>query len=1128
MPETFKFVEDRFAPPAPLPSTTQDTSGFETFQLVDEFAPPQAAPEVEEFEEMVTIHDRHGKKVSVPVYDDNGKRIHRPKYDSTGKMTHNERGIMTYEEWLKQKNEGDVDWWRVAKDAVTHLAGGFTKIPGKIEKEGWMEASANIPESFLAAMEGLRMIGGGTGRFLMKPFRNEEEENKAEYEAYADFGNQIFRQLEMRKSRMGDIARMFGADELAEVYDDGIDPEVADSLSLIFDPTYLVGGGLVKVGAAATRQAPKITNKYAKKMIQAAGKAAETKLAKEALATLANPVTKTVSGTGMVGEKLGRGLQIGGEKAAKWAAKHPGKAKAVQTAVGAGAGYVVAPEGRELEFALGGAVGGRYGLESKRVIGAGETLEKAAQRIGGAAQAARINTVRTSGLGTVAKIRPMREEVAKQFVTYDSRMANKLLSGAGKLADTAAVGAGMGAGLGAMMPYDPTNPGWIAGMALGTIAAPAGHVTGKALGEMARVEISRGGVPDAALRLRIKETPLHQMASEAVVKRFMSGLPEEQRVAFADPNRGLSIHDLANQAEAIDWAMGAMRESGKDVNFFIGNTPELLKKTGGTAPEGVAGFYDPNTQTIYVNTDAETPSFTLFHEVFHPTESWSAIRKDLDADTGEAVSVDPLQDIQTDLAQTIFGSYKPDGEVIRPGLYSKEDMLKFADQYNSRLYPDQKSKITAKETEIAAEFKKSGGAETPELTRMNRELDELNKKQAKREEEIAAFDALPVETKRNYMARELMSDYFAMFGESARHGIIRKARNIALKKDYFKDKFLGMEIDRLKFNTLGRLRKTLERVGVKFDLAGNPRGDMTMSSVLFKDPNTGRQVVMSPEIEHLLAQYITEKDKLVNRVSETDEVGGSEITIAAKDVLKKNPDGTPKVPASVVERWAGTGWVKTDKAGNILNSTGGKWQPGQRPAFTTNAERTRMDKKRVEALVSAIKPVTETTTESTEGKTVIKSRETETGTNFSGGYFDEAQMAAIMDTPDDVIHPDLKATIQTLNDAVKDGRGTPFLADYWKAITGRGYDSKARMKVQLFTPIGMEISSAGNFNATVFNIGYFEQKINRWLGQTGKKKFWSDWADADGRVNVDEFRTDMMELIKTHYENDPSKIFPQA
>ena len=627
---------------------------------------------------------------------------------------------------------------------------------------------------------------------------------------------------------------------------------------------------------------------------------------------------------------------------------------------------------------------------------------------------------------------------------------------------------------------------------------------------------------------------MHKLASEAVVKRFISALPEQQRVRFVDPDRGLSVADLANQAEAVDLFMGAMRDKGKDVNFFIGNTPEILEKTGGTAREGVAGFYDPDSNTVFVNTDAETPSFTLFHELFHPTERWSAMSKKLDADTGETVKSDPLQDIQTDLAQTIFGTYGPDGDVIQPGLYSKEDMLSFADQYNSRLYPDLSTEIKEVKAAIEAEKKKTlpeidgiEPPETPEMRLLNRELEKLQTRQESNQKELAAFDALPDATKRDYMARELMSDYFAMFGESARHGIIRKARNITLKKDYFKDKFLGMNIDRLRMATLGNLRKLLERSGVEFDLAGNPRGEMTATSALFKDPETGRELVMSPQIEHLLAQYITEKDKLVNRVSETDDVGGSEITLNAKDVLKKNPDGTPKIPEAEIKRWASSGWLKTDKEGNVLNSTGGRWQPGQRPAFTTARERTRMDKNRVAALVTALTPVTQKIDADAPFEPTVKSKQTaDGGTNFRGSYFDEQQMDAIMATPDDVIHPDLKSVIKTMNDAIKEGKGAPFLADYWKAITGRGYDSKARMKVQLFTPIGMQISSAGNFNATVFNIGYFENKINRWLGQAGKKKFWSDWADADGRVDVDGFRTDMMELLKTHYENDPSKIFP--
>jgi len=1173
MADPLKPSADRLSRQLSSPTISEPIEEY-TFTL-DEEQPIQNFEEVE-FEETIPWIDSSGKQTDVPVYDNNKKKIYRPTYrpvyNEAGKIesaieTHDDRGIMTFEEWKRKEDDG-VDWYPIAKQAVIGLAGGFGKIPGKIKEEGLLEASANIPESFLAATEGLRLISGGIGRFAAKPFRTKEEEDQASYAAYKEFGNEIFRQLELRKSRLGDVARYFGADELAEVYDDGIDPEVADSLSLIFDPTYLVGGGLVKVGAAVARKAPKITNQYAKKMIKTAGAAAGSKAAKQLGEFLAKPITTSVSGIGSGVEKVGRGVQKAATKAAIFGAKNPKLAKTLQYGIGAGAGAYSAPEGQEIVGALGGAFGGRFALESGKFIGLGEVIEKGAQRIGGAAQAAKINSIRTSGLGTVAKIRPMREDVAKLFVTVDNRVANKLLSGAGQMADTVTIGAGIGAGLGAMMPYDPTNPGWIAGMGLGTIAAPAGLLSAKAFNQLARVEISRGGVPDAGMRLRLKETPMHQMASEAVVKRFLSGLPEQQRARFVDPNRNLSVDDLASQAEAVDWLMGARRDTGKDTNFFIGDTQEIQAKTGGIARDGVAGFYDSDSNTIYINTDAETPSFTLFHEVFHPSEKWSSLKKKLDEESGESFESDPLQDIQTDLAQTIFGTYAPDGGMMKPGLYSQSDMLSFADQYNGQLYPDLTSEIISKKAEI----KKVKPESTAELAKKQDELNKLLEDQESNKKELDAFNALPDASKRDYMARELMSDYFAMFGESARHGIIRKARNITLKKDYFKDKFLGMNIDKLKFNVLGRLKKTLEASGVEFDLAGNPRGEMTATSALFKYPDqsksisdvknkikderakpeadeptlrllekelsgleakqklAGKEVLMSPEIEHLLAQYITEKDKLIDRVSETSDTGGSEVTVNAKDLLKKNPDGTPKIPETEVKRWARSGWLKTDKDGNVLNSTGGKWQPGQKPAFTTPAERTRMEKKRVEMLVAALKDVTDDVNDDVPDTPTVKAKTNEkTGkTNFRGSYFDDRQMDAIMGADDDVVHPDLKATIKMMNDAIKEGTGAPFLADYWKAISGRGYDSKARMKVQLFTPFGMEISGAGNFNAKVFNIGYFENKINRWLGQTGKRKFWSDWADSDGRVNVDEFRTDMMKLLDTHYLNDTTVKFPDG
>ena len=54
MPKTFQIVEDRFTPPAPLPSTTQ-AGGRQEFTLVEEdFPDPPETDGSQSFEQVVT------------------------------------------------------------------------------------------------------------------------------------------------------------------------------------------------------------------------------------------------------------------------------------------------------------------------------------------------------------------------------------------------------------------------------------------------------------------------------------------------------------------------------------------------------------------------------------------------------------------------------------------------------------------------------------------------------------------------------------------------------------------------------------------------------------------------------------------------------------------------------------------------------------------------------------------------------------------------------------------------------------------------------------------------------------------------------------------------------------------
>lgn len=79
----------------------------------------------------------------------------------------------------------------------------------------------------------------------------------------------------------------------------------------------------------------------------------------------------------------------------------------------------------------------------------------------------------------------------------------------------------------------------------------------------------------------------------------------------------------------MNWAMGAKRYAGKDVDLFVGNAQEVVDKTGNWAHEFNAGFWDEGTNSFYINTDAEVSSMTLLHEVFHPTETGVRGRRNL-------------------------------------------------------------------------------------------------------------------------------------------------------------------------------------------------------------------------------------------------------------------------------------------------------------------------------------------------------------------------------------------------------------------------------------------------------------------------------------------------------------------
>ena len=68
--------------------------------------------------------------------------------------------------------------------------------------------------------------------------------------------------------------------------------------------------------------------------------------------------------------------------------------------------------------------------------------------------------------------------------------------------------------------------------------------------------------------------------------------------------------DSINFLNLLSFSLPSIRCPG-DVDLFVGNAQEVVAKTGNPFHEAQAGFYDPATNTIYINTDAEISATTL-------------------------------------------------------------------------------------------------------------------------------------------------------------------------------------------------------------------------------------------------------------------------------------------------------------------------------------------------------------------------------------------------------------------------------------------------------------------------------------------------------------------------------------
>ena len=940
--------------------------------------------------------------------------------------------ILTKAGWRYRKKTTDTDMVQGAIEAAKGLLRGFTKIPDLVRSKGVLGAANNIPEGLIASgQEWVDIVKSAASKnYAVVTGMSEEQDLDRQYDNYRELAERSVEQVKRSRSRVGDFFRAVGLPEQAVPYDESVDQETSDFLSLVLDPTNLIGGGSLKAllraakgakVAAAGGKAAVAGEKAAvagEKAIQAAEKVSEEVAEKTAkglppigdgpapINFIEAPSAAVIGDVGKGAENVGKFGTSVGEKLADWQKANPLAAPIASAAL---AGY-----GSDWDplAIIGGAV-------------APSAIKASATKLKLAGEAAQVAAVASrEGIDVAAKSGIAGEKVSAIAKRLDTPAVNFLLSQSAQLADAVGRGAVIGGGLGYAVNNDPEQSGVGSGIGAGIVGGGMGRFQSIGIDQAGRVAFHR---PDADGKwVRVSESPAALAKDQDLAVSFLASRSLPERTVLAGR---LNIAELAELARGEAAAKGANRVTGSDMEVrFLDADGMVAAGFDPTVAKVMQGVTETDQKpTLYVNLDVATdPAYTLWHEGMHGFDRLAPDEVGgKQTDAGAA-----LERTRAELKAFYFGSYDASGKQTSPGKYDGAQFLKLEDQYLSR--------VGMSEAELDAHMKQS-----------------MSKRVA-------------------YIADEMAAEHAGMLGRLS-GGDIGKA-----------SRYPSTALGRAALGVLARTRIGLESLGIVFDGGGD-----VVTSGIFKDPTTGKRLELSSDVREKLAAYLRAKDKITTRMSiDFDESPITEV-VNARDLAKAST--TPETLA----RWKNSGMFALDDKGEI-RMMGGK------PVFLTAAERKKVDANRSLAIFTAIKAVPD------DGSPGLRSEVIDGVETFKGTKLSKAQVDAVLALPDAVLPPSVKARISELV-KLQEVPGGPVFADYNKAITGGRYDSKASISTQIFVPMSLSISAAGNFLVSSFSVVGYERKVAMW--KKTKKKFFEPW---DG--NMDSFHND----VRTYLNNQES------
>ena len=499
---------------------------------------------------------------------------------------------------------------------------------------------------------------------------------------------------------------------------------------------------------------------------------------------------------------------------------------------------------------------------------------------------------------------------------------------------------------------------------------------------------------------------------------------------------------------------------------------------GASVTDSTKGLiFDPNKPSIVINSDSLRNRMMLFGET--PTEA-------LNHETGHHIlKIKEIQDAVADARNILFTNEIRDasGNVkeISNGLYTSDDLNKMF----SKNYLKNRSK------EEIAQISQSIGLWDYNTNSLNPEL------------------------VKNYMQEEILAD---MFANTLSRNVAKdlndkrthlfdvanlKMKNGLLKSAVTKMLGYGLSSDVVSEATNANISPEAQSAARNaMRLLESMNGDFTSIASLPQTTPISKAEIKKSKIaaeRYGMDSGLFETKTVAQVFDENGKPIGTPIDVTDPAAF----EGSWRIKSDGEERLSGYGQIPVSLR-QLQVPNGGTLSISKRIVTEADGETPKLLKpEKLEKLqkdrASLFKQAIDTPDYGTPGRFEAVSEGSET----YRGSFTPMQVKAIQDLPEGIVPLKIKKYLLDLNEAIVKKDGTRFYMDYAAVMDDKGNYKAFSPKIYDVVPIGLQLSTKGNFLVTTISVGRLMEKLNLWGDRMpnrldpwsgSKTAFWNDFS----------------------------------